>query len=741
MNQLPRAFRLYICILAILFQAALGGEARADLLRIDQAILIVGETQRAVSLPHTLGQADFNPDGSTVVYRLMIDLPAAPEGLQAIYVSKLSLSARLLSDGQPIWACGPGQLSGLRCLHKPHLVQIPAKLLRAGRHVIDIEVYADNRQTNGLSPVIVGPYEEVFRKHYFWTQLLKVDLLRALGFFAGVTGIFSIALGFAGSHERIFFVFAGVAILEAAAVFMMTAVDPPGSRVTASWFIFSVRYTGVLLKLILLYEVFGRLTLRDPLVVSLMTMLVLGPAAMAMADSSLWVVLTLYLFVGIVMAATVVRLARWTVADPSPKNIGWTATAIVIFAASLHDYVRLGGATTFDGVYLLYYVFPLSSIVTGSMLFSQVGKGLHVARNFTRYLSQEVAERTAELQSALASIRNMEASALSLTRNIPIGTFILQTWGRERARYTFFSDRLREMVNLRPNAEPALLIRGSTLLHPDDVDPACAALYKAYDNVARFEAEFRIRSAAGDWRWLRCIMLPQPGSASPIVWDGVVIDITEARQAEERLRIAHAGLVEAAVDQSKTEERERLLREMHDGFGSQLSSARLAVEQGDLEPGAVAQILLECSQDLRIMVDTLGNADGDLGNAIADFRYRTDRLLLTTGITITWEIDIPDRTLLTPTVILHFLRVLQEAMNNALRHSGGRRVTFVVKVADGQMHASVSDDGIGFQDTAREGRGLANMRKRCRELGARLEVKNTGQGTEVALTMDLPDAC
>jgi signal transduction histidine kinase len=400
----------------------------------------------------------------------------------------------------------------------------------------------------------------------------------------------------------------------------------------------------------------------------------------------------------------------------------------------------LGGAATFDGVYLLYYVFPLSIIVMGSMLFSQMGKGLRVAQDFNLALTQEVADRTSALESALTSIRSMESNALSLTRNIPIGTFILQTWGRERARYAFFSDRLRQMINLPPDAEPPLLIRGSTLLHPDDVNPACDALHKAYDDLARFDAEFRIRNAAGDWRWLRCIMLPQPGSGSPLVWDGVVIDVTEARDAEERLRLANAGLVQAAADQSRMAEREHLLREMHDGFGSQLSSARLAVEQGDLKPDDVARILLECSQDLRIMVDTLGNEDGDLGNAVADFRYRTDRLLFGTGITTTWDIEIPEQTRLPPTVILHILRILQEAMNNALRHSGGRHLTLAVKVTGGQLAARVSDDGRGLQDIGREGRGMANMRKRCREIGARLEVKNTGQGTEVALTMDLPDA-
>ena len=732
--------RAFLGIVLILFWGTLCSSARAELTVIDQASLIVGGLEQEVSLPHRLDKSAFGPQGSTVTYRIFLDAPPDPEALMAIYISKVGLSARLFSNGQLVWTCAPGNLAERRCLHQPHLIPVPAAYLTEGQNEFEFEVYADKRQANGLAPVIFGPFDEVFAEHYLLARLLKVDLLRALGIFAGVTGLLSLAVGFAGSRERIYYIFATAAIFEALAVFLMSAIDPPGDRAMASWLIFSVRYVGVLLKLLLLYEAFGRLNLRDPVVASFVLLILLGPTAIGVTDSDLWVVLLLYSLVGIGMFATVVRLVRWTFAAPSPRNMVWTATAIIIFAASLHDYLRLGGAAAFDGVYLLYYVFPLSIILMGSMLFSQMGKGLRVARDFNRALSQEVSERTSALESALASIRSMESSALSLTRNIPIGTFILQTWGQTRARFAFFSDRLREMINWPPDVEPPLLIRGGKLLHPDDVDPVCEALFRAFDDVSRFEAEFRIRNATGDWRWLHCIMLPQPGSASPVVWDGVVIDVTDAREAEERLLIANTALVNAAADQSRTAERERMLREMHDGFGSQLSSARLAIEQGYLSPDAVARILLECSQDLRIMIDTLGNEDGDLNNAVADFRYRTDRLLSGTSVTTTWDVDIPEQTRLSPTVILHILRVLQEAKNNALRHSGGQNLKFVLKVADGWLSASVSDDGSGIQHTSREGRGMANMRKRCREIGARLQVRALGEGTQVLLEMELSDA-
>jgi signal transduction histidine kinase len=737
---MQRTSALLLGAILVLLWAVLGSTARADLLTIERAVLISGGIEREVSLPHTLGPLDFDPDGSIVTYRLTFDMPSAKDGLQGIYIPKLSLSGRMMHKGQPVWACGAAELSQLRCLHRPHLIQLPAGFLDPGRNVLELEIYADSRQMNGLSPVIVGPYAELLYDYYRLTRFLKTDLVRILAIFAGVAGFLSLAAGLAAQGDRLFLVFGAAAIFELLAAFAVLGVDPIGNREITSWLVFTGRFVAVLLKLVLFYEAFGRLNLRDPLLVSLLVLLFVGPIAFAMTDSNRSVVLVFYLLVSLSIVVTTVRICRWTYLDPSRQNIAWSAAAVLIFASSLHDYLRLGGVATFDGVYVLFYVFPVLMIIMGVLLFARMGMGLRIAQDFTQSLNKEVEERTAELQSALASIQNMESSALNLTRNIPVGTFILHTWGRKRARYAFFSDRLRSMIDLPRRAEPPFSSKTEKFLHPDDFAHSRTILRTAIDHVTPVEAEFRIRSPDGNWRWLRWIMLPQPGSVSPVVWDGVVIDVTEARAAEERLHVANAGLVAATAEQSRMAERDRLLQDMHDGFGSQLSSARLAVEQGGLGPDEVARILLECSQDLRIMVDALGNEDGDLANAMADFRYRTERLLLGTGISINWDISVAEETRLAPTIILQILRVLQEAMNNALRHSEARKLTLSVMAGSGRLIASVTDNGKGIGVPAQGGRGMANMRKRCREIGARLEIADTAPGTMVELTMDLLDA-
>jgi hypothetical protein len=70
------------------------------------------------------------------------------------------------------------------------------------------------------------------------------------------------------------------------------------------------------------------------------------------------------------------------------------------------------------------------------------------------------------------------------------------------------------------------------------------------------------------------------------------------------------------------DERQRLIRDMHDGIGSQLITTVSAVERGQMAPPEVAALLRDCIDDLRIVFDSLEPAHGDLGLALASLRYR-----------------------------------------------------------------------------------------------------------------------
>jgi signal transduction histidine kinase len=90
---------------------------------------------------------------------------------------------------------------------------------------------------------------------------------------------------------------------------------------------------------------------------------------------------------------------------------------------------------------------------------------------------------------------------------------------------------------------------------------------------------------------------------------------------------------------------------------------------------------------------------------------------------------------LTPARVLNVLRLLQEAVTNAVRHGRARRIEVTACATAGVVAIDVNDDGSGFDPgVAARGRGLRNMAHRAREAGADLAIDSRpGAGTRVRL--------
>ena len=178
---------------------------------------------------------------------------------------------------------------------------------------------------------------------------------------------------------------------------------------------------------------------------------------------------------------------------------------------------------------------------------------------------------------------------------------------------------------------------------------------------------------------------------------------------------------------------------MHDGFGSTLATARILLGNGGtVDDARVA--LDECRDDLRLVVDTLGNDDGRLDWALADFRHRLTERLKGSAVDVAFDVDLKGAPSLPQRTQLQLLRIVQEAVTNALRHASARSITVRAHwdADDGAVVVVVSDDGRGFtppRDGAggTTGRGLVNMARRARSIGATLAITPGTPGTRVAV--------
>ena len=85
------------------------------------------------------------------------------------------------------------------------------------------------------------------------------------------------------------------------------------------------------------------------------------------------------------------------------------------------------------------------------------------------------------------------------------------------------------------------------------------------------------------------------------------------------------------------------------------------------------------------------------------------------------------------------LRIIQEALTNARRHSGARSVVVTPGMEGSDLVAEVSDDGLGFRPRTASGVGMSSMRERASAIGAKLEVgSEVGQGARVRLRVPVP---
>jgi len=221
----------------------------------------------------------------------------------------------------------------------------------------------------------------------------------------------------------------------------------------------------------------------------------------------------------------------------------------------------------------------------------------------------------------------------------------------------------------------------------------------------------------------------------------------EARLGE-RQGLLDAGwqqLRAAERQQAVLRERQRLMRDMHDGVGSTLMSALVLVEQGRLDMRGVAELLRECMDDIRLVIDSMEPVDHDLIALLASLRYRLGRRMELSGVRLTWQVaDVPRLDWMDAGSALQILRIVQESLTNVLKHARAQSVALATCLHDdGErrwVRVTIVDDGCGFDPARLEGdasgRGLRNLRSRARALQGRLTLRSRPGSTEV--TLDLP---
>lgn len=204
-----------------------------------------------------------------------------------------------------------------------------------------------------------------------------------------------------------------------------------------------------------------------------------------------------------------------------------------------------------------------------------------------------------------------------------------------------------------------------------------------------------------------------------------------SEQKVQRMAQAQRLLAAEAVLEGQEKERVRLARELHDGLGGMLASAKnlLAsqdskqVEQGQEALEAIGQELRRVSHDL-------------MPGALARFGLKTALEDVFNQAPGTPQVEFqwygPDR--LAMEQQSNLFRIVQELYANALRHAEAKHILIQLMIDQEAIHLTVEDDGIGFETggLVNEGIGLANVQARIAYLEGSIEIQSVpGEGTTV----------
>ena len=217
----------------------------------------------------------------------------------------------------------------------------------------------------------------------------------------------------------------------------------------------------------------------------------------------------------------------------------------------------------------------------------------------------------------------------------------------------------------------------------------------------------------------------------------------ERRVAEKEADLAQQfeRLKELEHQRLLAEERERIMRDIHDGIGGQLISVITTLQDKSDELLVKTRERIQTSlMDLRWVIDSLDPLLLDLTTLLGSMRYRINEQIQPAGLTLDWQVsELPALKEISPQKTLHVMRIVQEAINNVVKHSGANRVTLRTEsnATEQSLFIEICDDGNGF-DAAEQGqscRGLANMAYRARQLHGQLDVASDHNGTSVRLTL------
>jgi PAS domain S-box-containing protein len=321
-------------------------------------------------------------------------------------------------------------------------------------------------------------------------------------------------------------------------------------------------------------------------------------------------------------------------------------------------------------------------------------------------------------------VRSELASRLGFTNRrlrlaMKSGKTVAWDWDLKSGRDSWFGD-LQTQFGIPCDTYVGRVEDFHRRVHPQDRELIARAVKEAMQSRKPYSAEFRILQPDGTVRWVSAEgEFSFAANGEPERMLGISVDITQRKWAEDVLSNMNRRLIEA-----QEMERTRIARELHDDFCQRLALLAVELELVEKDPAdSISEIqtriaelrkrVVEISSDIQALSHDLHSSKLEYLGIVAAMRSFCKEF----GDKHRVEIGFKSHDLPSPSSesSLSLFRVLQEALRNAVKHSGVRHVEVHLWGTTDGIHLTVMDSGAGF-DTQKmkegQGLGLTSMQER-----------------------------
>lgn len=210
------------------------------------------------------------------------------------------------------------------------------------------------------------------------------------------------------------------------------------------------------------------------------------------------------------------------------------------------------------------------------------------------------------------------------------------------------------------------------------------------------------------------------------------------REITAEIERTHAQQADARIEQVTEKERKRIAADLHDDLG-----AKLLTIVHTSESERISSLAREALEEMRLSVRGLTGKPVRLADALADWRAETVMRLGQANVEIDWKSLAEDSDQVLPArAYVQTTRILREAVNNIIKHSGASHVKVRCAITGEQFGINIQDNGKGIpmelDGKLDRGHGMTSMKQRAKQMqGQCLVESGPGYGTVIRLTLPL----